>query len=431
MKPSRRDFMKSALALGGAALFKPALAETTSTSKESPADPLVGKRWPEWTPGHFQFHAIYTGVAESIFMIYPDGTSMLLDCGDHDAINRGDLAVPVLPNGERRAGEWVARYIQRVNPQKTAVDYLVLSHLHSDHAGCMTYHAGVKNGVPLSGFGQAMEYLTFKKSVDRGYPTYDDPFPVQDEKLGTRDLLDRVYWTLRRRDGLQVEKVRLGANDQYPPLRDASLCRDFTIRNVAANGKVVLPDGTIRNVLADYPQEQWRHILGENGLSICHLISYGKFKLLTTGDFSETLPTADGKGHPIEDDLAEAMPPVDVAKIPHHGHRAGVEKLAAALSPRVWLSCVWDQLHNTADTMERIHRGYSGERIYCPGIFPAERRWKDQHATWFKDVAPECSEGTHVVVDVPPGGETYTVAFLVARDESMTVKGVRHFRSRG
>jgi len=309
---------------------------------------------------------------------------------------------------------------------------MVLSHFHSDHSGCMVYHAGIRNGVPLSGFGQAMEYLTFKRAIDRGYPDYNDPFPMRDgERLGSLSLMEKVYRYLQRRDGLTIEMARLGASDQYPGLKDPQLCEDFSIKTIAANGKVVMPDGTIRDMLVNYPREQWHHIIGENGLSLCHLITYGKFKLLTTGDYSETLPTADGNGHPIEDDLADAVPPVDVAKVPHHGHRARVEKLAGALSPRVWLSGVWDQLHNTADTMERIDRGYSDERLYCPGIFPAERRWADKNAKWMKDVAPECFEGTHVIVDVPPGGETYSVIFLVARDESMIVKGVRHFKTRG
>ena len=38
-----------------------------------------GDRFPIWKPGLFQVHFIYTGVAESMFFIYPDGTALLLD----------------------------------------------------------------------------------------------------------------------------------------------------------------------------------------------------------------------------------------------------------------------------------------------------------------------------------------------------------------
>ena len=59
------------------------------TFEEAAQDPAVGQAWPGWEPGEFQVHFIYTGVCESMFCIFPDGTSMLLDCGDHPACNRG------------------------------------------------------------------------------------------------------------------------------------------------------------------------------------------------------------------------------------------------------------------------------------------------------------------------------------------------------
>ena len=97
--------------------------------------PLAGKALPPWRPGEFQVHFIYTGVAESMFWIMPDGTTMLLDCGDHAAYVRGKKALWLLPSGSRHAGEWIARYVVRVNPSKTDVDYMMVSHHHADHAG--------------------------------------------------------------------------------------------------------------------------------------------------------------------------------------------------------------------------------------------------------------------------------------------------------
>ena len=89
----------------------------------------------KWRTGEFKIHFIHTGAAESIFMVFPDGTSALLDCGGFPAINRGRLAVPVLPGGDRHSGEWIARYVLRANPNGPAVDYMIVSHFHADHAG--------------------------------------------------------------------------------------------------------------------------------------------------------------------------------------------------------------------------------------------------------------------------------------------------------
>ena len=52
----------------------------------------AGAQYGGWARGHFQIHFIYTGAGESLFLIFPDGTTMLLDCGDFEAGARGDLA---------------------------------------------------------------------------------------------------------------------------------------------------------------------------------------------------------------------------------------------------------------------------------------------------------------------------------------------------
>ena len=139
---NRRDFVKSVAAA-------PLAAAAAASSKGGEVPPaqngarhrLAGEALPAWKPGEFQVHFIYTGVCESMFWIMPDGTTMLLDCGDFRAWARGKKAVWILPDGWRHPGEWIARYVERVNPAKTSVDYLMLSHHHSDHGGSDTWGA--------------------------------------------------------------------------------------------------------------------------------------------------------------------------------------------------------------------------------------------------------------------------------------------------
>ena len=77
----RRGFLKNATLVSAACLmdFREALAWGAK-------DAEVGKAWKGWKKGQFQIHLIYTGVSESMFLIFPDGTTMLLDCGDHNAV---------------------------------------------------------------------------------------------------------------------------------------------------------------------------------------------------------------------------------------------------------------------------------------------------------------------------------------------------------
>ena len=160
---TRRGFMGGALALvaGGPRFVAAATGE----------EPVAPVKLPKWKPGEFQIPFIYTGVGESQFLIFPDGTTMLLDCPGNPAVNLGRESVPILPSAKLHAGEWVARYVMRVNPNKADVDYMAVSHFHQDHGGGLSYHKGVtkwKGGEYYrSGFALAAEQLKFRKPTGR------------------------------------------------------------------------------------------------------------------------------------------------------------------------------------------------------------------------------------------------------------------------
>jgi beta-lactamase superfamily II metal-dependent hydrolase len=426
----RRDFIKTSALAGTAFLLDWRRAFAAGT-----ADAEAGRVWKGWKKGHFQVHVIYTGVAESMFMIFPDGTTMLLDCGDHNAVGRGKLAVPVVPSPDRHSGEWIARYVERVNPNGSDVDYMMLSHYHCDHAGDPAFNAGimVRDGeeYPLSGFTQAAERLRFHKAVDRAWPTYDEPLPMPDEWQGhIVGHMRSFYRREQARHGLQVEKFRVGETGQIALLRDPKRYPGFSVRNLCGNGKIAAPDGTVRDLYAEVIKEPGFE-LNENGMSLGIVISYGKFRFYTAGDFCDHITRSDGSRLEIEEELAKVCGPVEVAKINHHGHYSMPAPLVSALRPKVWVCCVWDQLHNVAPVMERLadRSLYPGDRVVCPGIFPAERRAEDAGNPWLADIEPACFDGAHVILDVEEGGKRYSVSCVDARDESMTVRSVLRFKT--
>ena len=60
----------------------------------------VGRPLPPRRDGELDIHFIHTGVGEQTFFVFPDGTTMLLDCGDtHHAKYMKD--VPPRPDGTR------------------------------------------------------------------------------------------------------------------------------------------------------------------------------------------------------------------------------------------------------------------------------------------------------------------------------------------
>lgn len=57
-------------------------------------------------------------------------------------------------------------------------------------------------------------------------------------------------------------------------------------------------------------------------------------------------------------------------------------------------------------------------------MIPVERRRAEDGRAWMTDVPESVYEGAHIVLSVPPGGERYSLSFLDARDDNMTVKSV-------
>ena len=397
------------------------------------ARPVVGKAYPAWSPGRFQIHMIYTGVAESQFLVFPDGTSILIDCGDHPACRRGKNAVPILPDQGRHSGEWIARYVLRVNPRGRDVDYMLLTHHHADHAGCTTFHAGkAPNGkYYLSGFGEAAEFLSFGTAIDRAWPDFADPIPLQPN--GVLDNMRPLYEELARR-GTSVEKFRLEkGSDQIRPRHGR--VDGFCVEPLCSNGRILLPDGTLLDPLKEYLAAAKPKSYNENGLSIGMNFRYGKFTYYTAGDMQGFAKTPDGRRVNLESDMAKAVSAVDVAKLDHHGHESMPKVLVSKLRARVYLAGIWDQLHLTKRTMERLTDMSLYDKgdtpVFVPGILPSKRLAEDAGAPWIAMSEPTCAKGTHVIVDVAPGGERYTVATVAAEDESMTVLSVRDFSSRG
>ena len=415
MDISRRDFVKS---LSAASIVGVA-ADGVSVPCNGSAHPLAGKTLPPWRPGEFQVHFIYTGVAESMFWIMPDGTTMLLDCGDHAAYTRGKKALWLLPSGSRHAGEWIARYVARVNPAKTYVDYMMVSHHHADHAGCEGW----------GGFLQAADTLKFGKCFDRGWPDFNDPIP--DERCDTvcyrhvRKTID----TLMKRDGLEMAKFDVGAVNQVAMLRDAASYMDFKVVNITGNGKILCRDGSIRNLYADRLGAKG---LNENGMSLGVIVQYGPFRFYSAGDFSDGWRLPDNSLLSTESELAKELDPVDVAKVNHHGHHSMPTPIVSALRASVWTACVWDALHMTADTLTRLsdRNAYPGPRLVATQLFSPLRRIEDAGKPFLADIAPEAFDAGHVVLTVAPGGMTYNIAYVTVDDESMNVTGAYDFVSR-
>ena len=238
----------------------------------------AGQKFPAWKEGEFQTHFIHTGVGEGIFLIFPDGTTMLLDCGDQAAVTRRELAVPIVPGPERLAGEWIARYIARVAPKSLStrnglplLDYMMLTHYHNDHAGSTKWQSIYPDGKGLpnccrSGFELVAEHFAFDTALDRAFPDFQDRCDNVAADLDALEHIQRLYQALQERDGLRLETFRLGNNGQVAMRHRPADYPDFSVTNITGNGRILCQDGGIRDLYAE--RVKMPEKVNENGMSL-------------------------------------------------------------------------------------------------------------------------------------------------------------------
>ena len=428
---SRRTFLKGCAAMVGAgfafaseltkqgngpALFGAEFLDAESAETGSPLTP--------WEPGMMEIHHIYTGHGESVFHIFPDGTSLLIDAGQLERIGY-ELKSVTLPDESRGPGENIARYIQRVNPHGSEVDYMMISHFHSDHMGTCRVHRGKTEGRGedyfLSGMSQVGEWIRFKKGFDRGFPDYSRPFPVTDPDVENFRRFTR--WKMKT-DGLAMEPFEVGRLGQIALLSDPETYRGtFRVRNLCGNG-LVWTGREGENDTSFYDLAKEKGSASENPLSLGLRIDYGPFRCYTSGDFNESFTGLDGRERNLEEMVAPACGRVDVCKSNHHSYIGSMQAgFLRVLRPQVFVTDVWDLLHIQPSTMERMtdRNIYPGGRIVCPTCFPLMKKQEFDGAPWRSGVAEDCG---HVVIRVYEGGTRFRVYYLTAHDESMRVKAV-------
>lgn len=427
---NRRDFVHATLAMGATGALGP-LCRAAGNSES-------GAVLPPWREGELQVHFPYAGSSESVFVIMPDGTSLLVDVGDYDVGGDWRMRNPVASLGGRGPGRFIADYIRKVNPSGRRVDYWLLTHWHADHGGCETSYSvrEERDGEVWfrSGLAELIDDISFGKGFDRCWPNRDDPFSCADTVCRQFSHIARTYAWLERHRGLKIEKFRVGANDQIRMLKNPSAYLGFNVLNICGNGIIRTRDGGTRNLYAGFvPQNDadvWRR---ENGLSCGFLVNYGAFRLYAAGDFQDFWKRGDGTTFQTEDALAAEIGRVDVAKTNHHASDSMTPALVKALAARVWVTSSVSGYSDWPSTMARLSDRslYPGDRLVCSTYYHLKAREAEMgEAAASADVAPESFEPNHVVVTVAPSGRTYTVTHL-APDDSLAVRRVRAFASSG
>jgi hypothetical protein len=385
------------------------------------AGQTTGQTLPAWSPGVLDIHYINTGKGDSAFFILPDGTTLLVDAGH--TLRPPPRVTPQRPDASRTPGEWIARYIGRMlQGRPRRIDYALLTHFHGDHMGEIGPGTtpSVSGRYKLAAIAEVAEAIPIGKMLDRGWPDYNFPAPLDNEMM--RNYRAFLNWQTGNK-GLRVERFQPGRNDQITLLRDSSKYPQFEIRNISANGEVWTGRGTATMQhfppLDKIPERDWPV---ENMCSIAFRLRYGKFDYFNGGDMpglpSEGSPT----WHDIETPVAKAVGSVDVHDLNHHGfHDAANAFFLSTLRPRVHILSVYAPSHPGHRVLGRLlsPRLYPGARdIFATNLMEATRIVIGDGLNALK------SAQGHIVVRVDPGGSSYRVIILDDSAETYRITAV-------
>lgn len=349
-----------------------------------------------WEEGFLDIHHINTGRGDAVFMILPDGTTLLMDAGSN--LRKGERVVTPKPNDSLRAGEWIAEYIRRVIPgNKNFVDYALLTHYHSDH---------------IDGISDVYKSCPIGKVVDRGSEFMP---PAASDSCYAR------YSNFLKSEEIKREVFEVGSSNQFPLKHETGKYDTlFQIRNVYANGSLWSADKKGTTVLfADTVYEK-RDRPRENMYSCVIKLSYGDFDYYSGGDIPGFPRPGRPAWHDIESPVSQSVGRVEVAVLNHHGNEDGTNStFLANLAPRNIIMSTWDALHPNHTVLYRLFSKelYPGERnVFATNLHPATK------IVIGELVNKMAAKEGHIVVRVLPGGGEYYIYVLDDNNMNLNVR---------
>lgn len=419
MAPWRKGFawLVGAMAIAGAA---------ASAQEAQSGAPL-----PPWRSGELDIHHISTGRGNAAFLIFPDGTTLLIDAGDLDGEGFAKRApalklAPRRPSAAVTPGRAIADYIRAASPPDAAqrLDYALITHFHDDHFG--GWRPGLARSshgaYDLTGITEVAEHIPIARVIDGGAPAPDGP-GVADaaQRDGLRNY--RAFLQAQAGRGGRREDLAIGSDDQIRLLRRPKAFPGFHVRNIKANAR--LWDGAQGSVqlfdpaVAIYPDGKRQ----ENPRSLAIKLSYGAFDYFSGGDLTGADEPGVAAWFDVETPVAAVVGEVDALTLDHHGNRDATNAgFLAKLAPRVVVQQSWVSDQPGGEVVHRLN---------SRALWPGDR---DAFATSLADETRLALGGVvdqlyrsregHVVIRVDPGGATYRVYVLDDTTPGLTVKAV-------
>lgn len=376
----------------------------------------AGSVLPAWEKGYMDIHHVNTGCGECAYIIFPDGTTMLIDAGENKANNPRHVSQK--PNDSKASGEWIVDYIRNMMPAPNqGLDYALITHFHSDHMGGVLKVKNESGRYYNTGMITVAENIRIGVLVDRGFPDYN--FLVNKEDKIVKNYFNFLHFTKRK---MRVERFKPGMDNQFRLLHDSAMYTGkVKVQNLYANGWLWTgKENEIRYLFPELSQLQKYDLPQENTLSCALKITYGNFSYYTGGDVTGYPKPGRGAFHDVETHLAPIVGKTEICCVNHHGYNNATNDLfISTLSPRVFIIQASDALHPNHSTLERMlskHLYPEDRDVFATNLHRAAEVVIGKNAETMK------SRQGHIVIRVLPEGNEYYIYIL---DDSNTKRKMR------
>lgn len=380
------------------------LAVVTLTASYNGKKARKGRTLPAWSEGYLDIHTISTGRGECIFLILPDGTSIVVDAGEFSR-ERKHKNVLQRPNAQTRPTKAFGDYIRHFNPYD-AVDYFNLSHFHMDHMGNMEpeYTKCAEGDYTLTGVMALYHQVPFCEVIDRAYGAYDS-LKVKAMSVQVMEEYKKFLDYHVAKGNIKASQFKLGAVNQFAMKHNAAAYPNLRIENICTNG-YVWRDGKAVDVY-----EGIRDKIRENAASCGFVVRYGKFDFLTAGDI--------GDYYDLELRVAEAVGEVEAVKAHHHlSPHSMCQPSMEVLSPQTLVATSFYVRDIQPDKSKFGYIDNLGCDIYCTSVGES---LLEQYP---KEYAVCKATSGHIVIRVAPKGDSYMVYTLDDTDSKYRVKRI-------
>ncbi|MBQ6869696.1 MAG: hypothetical protein IJO17_04445 [Alistipes sp.] len=381
------------------------LAVVTLTASYNGKKARKGRTLPAWSEGYLDIHTISTGRGECIFLILPDGTSIVVDAGEFSREGKKHKNVLQRPNAQTRPTKAFGDYIRHFNPYD-AVDYFNLSHFHMDHMGNMEpeYTKCAEGDYTLTGVMALYHHVPFREVIDRAYGAYDS-LKVKAMSVTVMDEYKKFLDYHVAKGNIKASQFELGAVNQFAMKHNAAAYPNLKIENICSNG-YVWSDGKAVDVY-----EGIRDKIRENAASCGFVVRYGKFDFLTAGDI--------GDYYDLELRVAEAVGEVEAVKAHHHlSPHSMCQPSMEVLSPQTLVATSFYVRDIQPDKSKFGYIDNLDCDIYCTSVGES---LLEQYP---KEYAVCKATSGHIVIRVAPKGDSYMVYTLDDTDSKYRVKRI-------